>query len=824
MGNSLFKPKILVRERVNELLEGIFETPLFYLSASMGYGKTTTVRCFLDSKENVTSIWLPKVATEGDLSVRWHRYCHYAGLYNKKLETKLLNMGLPQTKSDHEAVLELITDFIDRPVVLVIDDYHEVDSERMRFFIKYLVENPIPNLHILLISRTRPHAEYIMYNMKNKCEIMWQMALVFSQEETIQFFRNNGLELEKERTEEIYNFTQGWVAATYLMLLEYESNQSITGINESTELIKTIIYDKTAPDYQKILMKLAPIDSFTLEQAAFITDNPIAHSVINELFKHNCFVNINSKTQEYHFHALFKYTLIQEANKAGIDIGESYNRCAQWLLKQKDFIGAIEYFSKAKQYDAILEVMSQYGATVYMDYVPSLIINIFEQMPLEKKLAYPIGYLTYIHSYYTYNFSHQGIRMLEEAKAYYERQENLPNKKHILGECALIQVLFHNRLSDCYDYLMQAKAHFKEETSMISGPHLIFTCGAPNLSTRHWLEAGTYRGVIDYIKANMKYYIEVTNGCALGVEYLVQAEYAYEIGDLDKAYTLAHKTIYKAEMKKQLSIIISAYFVLCRIAVAKKEMDQLKEYHRIIDQIESERNHPKITHVVSMIKSYIELSIGKIDNLPMWLTQYEVEKLFKWTPANAWTPIVYSVLLIKKKEYMQLEIIAEQTLEEYEKVHFIYGQIMAYILLSIAKYNLYEIEEAKEKLHKAIEIASKDQVIMIFIEFKDYIEAMLEELTEQPLVTKILAFLHHQEEQKEEVSKILAPKTSNLFTSREKEVVKLVVYGYKQSEIAGELHISVDTVKRHMKNVYTKLDVHTKAELIEKLEIAPRGM
>ena len=824
MGDSLFKPRILERERINELLESIFETPLFYLSASMGYGKTTAVRCFLDSKKEVTSIWLPKIAVQGDIGLRWHRYCHYAGLYNKKLETQLLNRGLPQTKADNEVIIKLVSDAIDRPVVLVIDDYQEMDNERMRFFIKYLVENPIPHLHILLISRTRPHSEYIMYNMKNKCGIMWQMSLAFTKEEIIQFFKNNGFELSKERSDEVCNFTQGWVAATYLMLLEYASNQNISGINESTELIKTIIYDKMDPKYQSILMKVAPIDSFTLEQAVFIADDPLASIVINGLFKHNCFVNINAKTQEYHFHALFKYTLMEEAKKAELDIKESYNRCGQWLLERKDFVGAIEYFGRAKQYDAILDIMSQYGATAYMDYVPTLISNIFKQMPLEKKLAHPIGYLTYIHSYYAYHFSSEGRTMLNEARAYYEKQEDLPNKDQILGECTLIQVMFQNKLTNCYQYLMRAREYFKGATSMISGPHLIFTCGIPHLSTRYWMEVGTYKAIVDYMKDNMKYYIEVTDGCALGIKYLVQAEYAYEIGDLDKAYTLAHKSIYKAEIKKQQSIIISAYFVLCRIAVIKREMDQLKAYQIALSKMENERNHPKITHVVSMVKSYIELSINKIDNLPIWLTQYEVEKLFKWTPSNAWAPIVYSLLLVKKKEYIALEMVAEQALEEYEKVYFIYGQIIAHILVAIAKYNLDEIEEAKEVLTEAIELASKDQLVMIFVEFKEYIEDILKELKNKPLVTRILAFSYPQEEPDKETAKSPIAKNYELFTDREKDVVKLVVYGYKQSEIAAELHISVDTVKRHMKNIYSKLDVHTKAELIEKLEIAPRGM
>ncbi|WP_418180732.1 response regulator transcription factor [Aliarcobacter lanthieri] len=45
-------------------------------------------------------------------------------------------------------------------------------------------------------------------------------------------------------------------------------------------------------------------------------------------------------------------------------------------------------------------------------------------------------------------------------------------------------------------------------------------------------------------------------------------------------------------------------------------------------------------------------------------------------------------------------------------------------------------------------------------------------------------------------------------TSSERKVAEFLKIGYKNQEISYELDISVNTVKKHIKNIYNKLDVH----------------
>lgn len=53
-------------------------------------------------------------------------------------------------------------------------------------------------------------------------------------------------------------------------------------------------------------------------------------------------------------------------------------------------------------------------------------------------------------------------------------------------------------------------------------------------------------------------------------------------------------------------------------------------------------------------------------------------------------------------------------------------------------------------------------------------------------------------------------------TEREKEVLKLLVEGMSYKMIAEQCFISIETVSGHVKNIYKKLQVHSKSEAVAK--------
>lgn len=67
----------------------------------------------------------------------------------------------------------------------------------------------------------------------------------------------------------------------------------------------------------------------------------------------------------------------------------------------------------------------------------------------------------------------------------------------------------------------------------------------------------------------------------------------------------------------------------------------------------------------------------------------------------------------------------------------------------------------------------------------------------------------------------LKPETSQAgsptgLTPREKEILGLITQGMTNELIAGKLFISVQTVRNHIKNIYDKLQVHSRAQVVAK--------
>jgi len=84
---------------------------------------------------------------------------------------------------------------------------------------------------------------------------------------------------------------------------------------------------------------------------------------------------------------------------------------------------------------------------------------------------------------------------------------------------------------------------------------------------------------------------------------------------------------------------------------------------------------------------------------------------------------------------------------------------------------------------------------------------------------KSTSFLHKlealpPEKQKDAIESFI---NASELTQREREIVTLLLKGYTYRLIAQELFISESTVKTHMQNIYFKLNVRNKTELLQKL-------
>lgn len=60
------------------------------------------------------------------------------------------------------------------------------------------------------------------------------------------------------------------------------------------------------------------------------------------------------------------------------------------------------------------------------------------------------------------------------------------------------------------------------------------------------------------------------------------------------------------------------------------------------------------------------------------------------------------------------------------------------------------------------------------------------------------------------------PESDYHLTTREKEILNMIVCGMGTEDIADKLFISADTVRNHFRHIYEKLQVHSKAQVVAK--------
>ncbi len=229
------RPKIVLRPRLIERLNEGLQRKLTLISAPAGFGKTTLVSEWVAGCERPVA-WLSLDEGDNDLT-RFLTYLVAA------LQTIAANIGegvlavlqSPQPPSTESILTTLLNEITTIPdnFILVLDDYHVIDSKPVDDALTFLLEHLPPQMHLVIATREDPQLPLARLRARGQLTELRAADLRFTPAEAAEFLNQvMGLNLSAEDIAALETRTEGWIAGLQLAAL------SMQGRSDAASFIK----------------------------------------------------------------------------------------------------------------------------------------------------------------------------------------------------------------------------------------------------------------------------------------------------------------------------------------------------------------------------------------------------------------------------------------------------------------------------------------------------------------------------------------------------------------------------------------------------------
>jgi LuxR family maltose regulon positive regulatory protein len=123
-------------------------------------------------------------------------------------------------------------------------------------------------------------------------------------------------------------------------------------------------------------------------------------------------------------------------------------------------------------------------------------------------------------------------------------------------------------------------------------------------------------------------------------------------------------------------------------------------------------------------------------------------------------------------------------------------------------------EQALATLEHALELAEPEGYVRVFADEGAPMARLLRRVLTRSSASEYVRRLLEALGESVKIEMAVASKLNEPLSQRELEVLRLIVDGATNKEIADELVLTVNTVKRHISNIFGKLDVSNRAQAI----------
>ena len=865
--NLVLRPRLL--ERVSEGLSSGCKLSL--ISAPAGFGKTTLVSEWIAARPAPVA-WLS--LDEGDSHP--HRFLTYlitalqpiASNSGRSALAALQSPEPPSTESLLTALLNEISTITDK-CILVLDDYHVIDSKQVDEALTFLLDHLPPQLHLVITTREDPSLPLARMRARGQLTELRAADLRFTPSEAADFLNQvMRLNLSPEDISALEARTEGWIAGLQMAALSMQGHQDTANfINSFTGshhfvldyLIEEVL-QRQPEEIQTFLLQTSILERLCgpLCDAIMLSPSNSGQATLEYLERANLFiVPLDNERRWYRYHHLFGDLLRKrmEQKFAADQIARFHLHASDWYEINGLFVEAFKHAVLAKDVERAERLIERNEMPAYLPGVAAIILKWLESLPVSVLNSKPT--------------------------LWWNQAEMMLNCGKTVGVEEKLQATEAALASR-----MPPQAEMDEWTRNLVGK--IAVARALLAQTQYQVEPSLIqaRRALEYLHPNKLGY-RATATQTLGFAYYIQgdrdaAESAYKeslslaqaVGDHDGILAATTRLAQVHELRNQLHqaeeayqrvlhivgenlipFASVAYVGLARIYFEWNDLHAAEEFGEKSYQLGLLNDQVIDRPILSQLfMSQLRLTQGDLAGAVKFLAQAEQN-----VRQNNFTTRIPNVAAMQTQIYLYQGNIAAaaQVVQEYDlpliqaRVLIAQGhpsaalallephwqlaqeknwqdQLLRVLILQALAHHLQDTKDtAYHVLNEALTLAEPEGFIRLFVDLGEPMRSLIVDFrtwlqkqsggtlqSRMAYLDKLLAAFEPSEPILKTTTKNAQSELFEPLSERELEVLQLICQGLSNQEICQRLFLALDTVKGHNRRIFEKLDVHRRTEAI----------
>ena len=463
-GDSLLLTKLSVpsarstlvsRPRLGERLDEGLGRKLTLISAPAGFGKTTLLSAWPDapSGNDRPVAWLSLDPGDNDPARFWRYFITAVDqLQPGSGETALALLGSPQAPPIEAILTTLLNELVDlsTDAVLVIDDYHLIESQTIHEALTFLIDHLPPRMHLAIATRVDPPLPLPRLRARGEMTELRAADLRFTPEEAATFLnRVMGLELSAEDTAELEGHTEGWIAGLQMAALAMRDHADVSGFiaaftgsnRHVVDYLAEEVLARQPEELRTFLLETSVLDRMCAPLCNVVTGHADGQTTLEHLEHANLFlVALDDERHWYRYHHLFADVLLQRLHQTQAGLAPELHKRACGWFEEEGLVGeAINHALAAQDWERAVRLIESNGVTVVLNQQIQTMLGWIDRVPEELARERPALCTIRALALVLFNRPDAAEASLQQAELYLGGNPTTDQARTILGRAAVIR-------------------------------------------------------------------------------------------------------------------------------------------------------------------------------------------------------------------------------------------------------------------------------------------------------------------------------------------------------------------------------------------------